>query len=106
MGSRNERRGDLLALEAGKIGHAGFFRNDELLGVVDVVENPYHFDVEALRRGRRRGRRADFADRDVAGRHRLDDVAAAAEHLPVDLVARGLLIAPAASATRNGTTMS
>ena len=91
VGGRHEGRRDLLALQVGQAVHARAVAGDQLLGVADVVQQPDHLHVHALAGSRRRRARADLADRHLAGRHGLDDVATAAEHLPVDLVAGRLL---------------
>lgn len=88
---RHERSRDLLALEIGELVHARAVARDELLGVADVVEHPDDLHIHALARGRRARAGDDLADRHLARRHGLDHVAAAAEHLPIDLVAGRLL---------------
>ncbi len=79
--------GDLLALEVGHCVDAGAVLRDQRFRVADVVEDPEELvRLAARHRGRDAGR-ADFADLHRARRHRLDHLAAAAELLPVDLVA-------------------
>jgi hypothetical protein len=82
-----------------------FFATSASAGA-DVVEDPEELERLAARHGRRDARGAHFADLHGARGHRLDDLAAAAELLPVDLVAGRLSISFASCAIRYGTTMS
>jgi hypothetical protein len=59
-------------------------------GVGDIVQNPKQFDVLALGDRSGQGAGADLTELHITRCHGLDDVAATAEHAPVDFVAGGL----------------
>ncbi len=89
VGRRVERHRDLLALQVLDAVDARAVLHDERLGVADVVEDPEQLVRLAARHRRGDPGRPHLTDLDAARRHRLDHLAAAAELLPVDLVAGG-----------------
>ena len=80
-----------LPLRSASVLMPGAVLRDQRLGRADVVEDPEELERLAARHRGRDAGGTDFADLHGARRHRLDHLAAAAELLPVDLVAGGLL---------------